>query len=97
MLPNSVTVGEKSISNAIVAALINFIVIIGVRNTAIFASAATASKSDARWKPRDTTRHGILRWHNSRNLFTRMLEGKLFRYECSAAPRTCTRFSAKYV
>ena len=31
MLPNSVTVGEKSSSSAIVAALMNFIVIIGVR------------------------------------------------------------------
>ena len=35
MLPNSVTVGEKSSSSAIVAALMNFIVIIGVRKTAI--------------------------------------------------------------
>ena len=35
MLPNSVTVGEKSTSSAIVAALMNFIVIIGVRKTAI--------------------------------------------------------------
>ena len=34
MLPNSVTVGEKSSSSAIVAALMNFIVIIGVRKTA---------------------------------------------------------------
>src|SRR5712691_11532893 len=39
MLPNSVTVGEKSTSSAMVAALINFIVIMGVRNTAIFSSA----------------------------------------------------------
>src|SRR5436190_1285775 len=37
MLPNSVTVGEKSPSSRIVAALINFMVIIGVRNTANFA------------------------------------------------------------
>jgi len=48
MLPNSVTVGEKSISKAIVAALMNFIVIIGVRNTAIVASPVTASNSGAR-------------------------------------------------
>ena len=48
MLPNSVTVGEKSTSSAIVAALINFIVIIGVRNTAISASSVTASSSGAR-------------------------------------------------
>ena len=34
--PNSVAVGEKSCSSAIVAALINFIVIDGVRKTAIF-------------------------------------------------------------
>ena len=47
MLPNSVTVGEKSISRAIVAALMNFIVIIGVRNTAIFASPVTPSNSGA--------------------------------------------------
>ena len=47
MLPNSVTVGEKSISSAIVAALMNFIVIIGVRNTAICAFSVTASKSGA--------------------------------------------------
>jgi hypothetical protein len=48
MLPNSVTVGEKSTSKAIVAALMNFIVIIGVRNTAICASPVTASNSGAR-------------------------------------------------
>ena len=48
MLPNSVTVGEKSISSAIVAALMNFIVIIGVRNTAIFAAPVTATNSGAR-------------------------------------------------
>src|SRR5207249_11185595 len=48
MLPNSVTVDEKSISKAIVAALMNFIVIIEVRNTAIFASPVTPSNSGAR-------------------------------------------------
>ena len=95
MLPNSVTVGEKSISKAIVAALINFMVIIGVRNTAIFASAVTDSKSGARWNPRDITKHGILRSHNFRNRLVRSFDRKLFKYECSAAPSTCTRFSAK--
>ena len=79
MLPNSVTVGEKSISRAIVAALMNFMVIIGVRNTAIFASAVTPSNSGARRNPRDMTRHGILRSHNFRNRFTRNFEGKLLR------------------
>ena len=44
MLPNSVTVGEKSSSSAIVAALMNFIVIIGVRKTAISAASAIASR-----------------------------------------------------
>ena len=49
MLPNSVTVGEKSNSSAIVAALMNFIVIIGVRKTAIPCSFAIASSSGERW------------------------------------------------
>ena len=40
MLPNSVTLGEKSTSIAIVAALINRIVTIGVRKTATCSSSA---------------------------------------------------------
>jgi len=59
MLPHSVTDGEKSSSSAIVAALMNFIVIIGVRKTAIPASSAMDSNSGARWKPREATMHGI--------------------------------------
>ena len=48
MLPNSVTLGEKSTSIAMVAELMNRIVTIGVRNTATSVSSATASSSGSR-------------------------------------------------
>ena len=65
MLPNSVTVGEKSTSIAMVAALMKRIVTIGVRKTAICSSSATASRAGSRCAPREMTMQGIFCAHNA--------------------------------
>ena len=79
MLPNSVTDGEKSSSSAIVAALMNFIVIIGVRKTAIPADSAMESNFGARWKPREATMHGIFCEQSARNRACCWRADKFFR------------------
>ncbi len=78
MLPNSVTLGEKSTSIAIVAALIKRIVTIGVRKTATCSSSATASSAGSRWAPRELTRHGIFCAHKRAKSLDARLGPKTF-------------------
>ena len=61
MLPYSLFVGAKSNSSARVAALMNFMVIISVRKSAMPASFAAVSSAGGGFAPRATTRQGIER------------------------------------
>ncbi len=59
--PYSLFIGAKSNSSASVAALMNFIVTISVRNSAIPASAAALSSGAGVFAPRAIAMHGIAR------------------------------------
>ena len=96
MLPNSVTLGEKSTSIAIVAALMNRIVTIGVRKTATLLLFRDRQQLRREMGAARSDQAGnSLRAQPAEPLDARLRADRLFRYDCSAAPSTCTRFSAK--
>ncbi len=61
MLPYSLFIGAKSTSSASVAALMNFIVSISVRKSAMPASSAALTMELGGFAPRAMTRHGMAR------------------------------------
>jgi hypothetical protein len=63
MLPYSLFIGAKSNSSASVAALMYFIVTIGVRKIANPAASAASSKAAGAFAAREMTMHGMGRSH----------------------------------